>query len=181
MPDALSINIAFKQLNWMGYSYLGAAIPSRTGKGEEQVRPGLHALDGSYSELELAWNNLHMKVESAVENQDADVLISPLEKPARPVRVVVEKPCMWGSIYNRGKYRFAHLATPGAIFERFWSKGDVTDIEDMYRRLANVTVQLASAQLKHLTGPAAMLRRLAGTIISGHRSKRRSMTEQTPG
>lgn len=105
LPDAFSINVAFKQFNWMGYSYLSTALPARTGEGVEQVRPGLHALDGGYSELELHWNNLHVKIESAVENRDLVMLITPLEKPASPARVVVEIGMLWnrpGSLSRDG-------------------------------------------------------------------------------
>lgn len=49
-----------------------------------------------------------------------------------------------------------------AIAERFWSPREVKDVDDMYRRLAVVSVQLEDVGLLHKKNPAAMLRRLVG-------------------
>ena len=48
-----------------------------------------------------------------------------------------------------------------AIAERLWSPRDVTEVDDMYRRLALTSVQLEDVGLLHEKNPAAMLRRLA--------------------
>ena len=50
-----------------------------------------------------------------------------------------------------------------AIAERFWSPQGVTDVDDMYRRLDKVSVQLEGLGLQHLDLPDARLRELAGT------------------
>ena len=47
-----------------------------------------------------------------------------------------------------------------AIAERLWSPRNVTDIEDMYRRLAVISVQLEELGLTHKKNPEMMLRRL---------------------
>lgn len=49
-----------------------------------------------------------------------------------------------------------------AIAERLWSPREVRDVEDMYRRLERVSVQLEEVGLTHRTAPGKMLRRLAG-------------------
>jgi hexosaminidase len=49
-----------------------------------------------------------------------------------------------------------------AIAERFWSPREVRDVEDMYRRLAVVSVQLEDVGLLHKKNPEAMVRRLLG-------------------
>lgn len=49
-----------------------------------------------------------------------------------------------------------------AIAERFWSPREVRNVEDMYRRLAVVSVQLEDVGLLHKKNPEAMLRRLVG-------------------
>ncbi|HZF39470.1 MAG TPA: family 20 glycosylhydrolase, partial [Blastocatellia bacterium] len=51
-----------------------------------------------------------------------------------------------------------------AIAERFWSPREVKDVDDMYRRLAVVRVQLEDVGLLHKKNPEAMLRRLAGDL-----------------
>src|SRR5262245_42784375 len=51
-----------------------------------------------------------------------------------------------------------------AIAERFWSAREVRDVEDMYRRLAVVNLQLEEVGLLHEKNQAAMLRRFAGQV-----------------
>lgn len=49
-----------------------------------------------------------------------------------------------------------------AIAERFWSPRSVNDVDDMYRRLAVIDVQLEELGLTHRKNGAMMLRRLVG-------------------
>src|SRR5829696_8911770 len=49
-----------------------------------------------------------------------------------------------------------------AIAERLWSPREVRDVEDMYRRLAVLSVRLEELGLTHERNQAMMLRRLAG-------------------
>src|SRR5215204_4745822 len=49
-----------------------------------------------------------------------------------------------------------------AIAERLWSPREVRDVDDMYRRLATVSVRLEELGLTHEKNQAMMLRRLAG-------------------
>jgi hexosaminidase len=53
-----------------------------------------------------------------------------------------------------------------AIAERFWSPREVKDVDEMYRRLAVVSVQLEAVGLLHEKNYGAMLRRLAGVMGS---------------
>lgn len=48
-----------------------------------------------------------------------------------------------------------------AIAERFWSPREVNDVDDMYRRLAVINVQLEELGLTHRKNQAMLLRRLA--------------------
>jgi hexosaminidase len=50
-----------------------------------------------------------------------------------------------------------------AIAERFWSPRNVTDVEDMYRRLDAISLQLEELGITHEKNVDMMLRRLAGT------------------
>jgi hexosaminidase len=50
-----------------------------------------------------------------------------------------------------------------AIAERFWSAQSLTDVDDMYRRLNVVSVELEAIGLHHLNQEDAALRELAGT------------------
>ena len=50
-----------------------------------------------------------------------------------------------------------------AIAERLWSPAAVTDVDDMYRRLDSVSVELEMLGLTHQRNVAMLLRRLAGS------------------
>jgi hexosaminidase len=50
-----------------------------------------------------------------------------------------------------------------AIAERFWSPREVKDVDDMYRRLGVVSLQLEELGLTHERNVDVLLRRLAGT------------------
>jgi len=50
-----------------------------------------------------------------------------------------------------------------AIAERFWSPREVTDVDDMYRRLDAISLQLEELGLTHEKNVDMLLRRLAGT------------------
>ncbi len=54
-----------------------------------------------------------------------------------------------------------------AIAERFWSPAEVTDVDDMYRRLEIVSRQLDRIGLNHLSGYPLMLQRMAGDADVG--------------
>ena len=58
-----------------------------------------------------------------------------------------------------------------AIAERFWSPREVTDVDDMYRRLDTISVQLEELGLTHRKNQGMLLRRLAdGDDISALQS-----------
>src|SRR5262249_27066571 len=51
-----------------------------------------------------------------------------------------------------------------AIAERFWSPRAVRDVDDMYRRLKRVSIQLEELGLTHEKNTDMLLRRLAGSV-----------------
>jgi putative isomerase len=95
LPEGLAVNLAFKQVRWLAEGYLPRMQVGRREPGAEKVRPGLHALDGSYSELEVRWEELHARVETATDDADVVILVTPLAPPASPVRLVVESGMLW--------------------------------------------------------------------------------------
>ncbi|HEV7903134.1 MAG TPA: family 20 glycosylhydrolase [Pyrinomonadaceae bacterium] len=82
---------------------------------------------------------------------------------AESARVLGGEACMWSeyvSMENIDSRIWPRLA---AIAERLWSPREVRDVEDMYRRLDTITVQLEEVGLTHRTYEGRMLRRLAGS------------------
>jgi hexosaminidase len=71
--------------------------------------------------------------------------------------------CMWGEhIYPRTIDSRIWPRT-AAIAERFWSPENVRDVDDMYRRLEPMSIELESLGLTQLQSGDAGLRELAGT------------------
>ncbi len=69
---------------------------------------------------------------------------------------------MWGEWVTPENIDSRIWPRTAAIAERLWSPREVNNVEDMYRRLAVVSVQLEELGLTHERHQAMMLRRLAG-------------------
>jgi len=52
-----------------------------------EIIPGGHAFDGSYIEQQLMWNGIHVKIESAYNDDELLLLITPLQ--------ITEKKFFW--------------------------------------------------------------------------------------
>lgn len=71
--------------------------------------------------------------------------------------------CMWGEHLDERTIDSRIWPRSAAIAERLWSPQDVRNVDDMYRRLEPVSVELESLGLKHLTSEDVGLRSLAGS------------------
>jgi hypothetical protein len=121
LPEGFGINLAFKQVAWLDEDYLREGLIGRRVDGAEQIRPGLHAYDGRYTELEIRWQQLGARVESAHVGEDLVILITPLAEPAMPVKLVVESAVFWnrpGSLERSGGNHL-RATTPSRFFDVF--------------------------------------------------------------
>jgi hexosaminidase len=71
--------------------------------------------------------------------------------------------CMFAEHVNERTIDSRIWPRAAAMAERFWSPESVKDVNDMYRRLDAVSVELESVGLRHLSEEDAGLRELAGT------------------
>src|ERR1700722_10785942 len=75
LPDALAIHIGLKHnRSESGEDFLQDALIGRLTPDAEQVTPGPHAWDGSYTDLRIAWKGHSWRIQSAHEGSDLVVL-----------------------------------------------------------------------------------------------------------
>lgn len=79
-------------------------------------------------------------------------------------RVLGGEAAMWSEHVDAGTVDSRIWPRAAAVAERLWSPGSVTDVDDMYRRLAAVTRRLDGLGVRHRDGPRSILRSLAGQV-----------------
>lgn len=102
LPEGLAVSLGFKQTTWISNEYLDHALIGLTGLDDPHVRPGLHALDGSYSECELQWHGLDARIISATipaggkeQGSDLVVLIEPIQTSRLPMELLIKPGMLW--------------------------------------------------------------------------------------
>jgi len=128
LPEGFAINLAFKQIYWLDGKYLAEPLAGRWSEPRETVRPGPHAWDGSYAELELEWEQVNVRVQSGHDGDDLVLLVTPLQLPSSPARLIVETGMLWdrtGTLSKDGEVLRA--ATPGRDIEVHVTASSVKD------------------------------------------------------
>jgi hypothetical protein len=99
LPEGLAIRVGLKHNTTVsGDRYLGDTLIGRLDAGAEQVIPGPHSWDGSYTELRVAWQGHNWRVQSAHDGPDLVLLATPLEpsvKTALPPTLVFSVGFLW--------------------------------------------------------------------------------------
>jgi hexosaminidase len=78
-------------------------------------------------------------------------------------RILGGEATMWGEWVTPDTIDSRIWPRTAAIAERLWSPREVTDVDDMYRRLETISIQLEELGLTHEKNVDMLLRRLAGT------------------
>lgn len=82
--------------------------------------------------------------------------------PEQEARVLGGEACMWAEHVGPETVDSRIWPRLGAVAERFWSAPSVRDVEDMYHRLARVSLELERVGLTHEAHSARLLRVLTG-------------------
>jgi hexosaminidase len=78
-------------------------------------------------------------------------------------RILGGEACLWGEHNTPHNIDSRLWPRTAAIAERLWSPQNVTDVDDMYRRLRVESLRLEALGLSHISAQDAGLRQLAGT------------------
>ena len=81
--------------------------------------------------------------------------------PEEAARVLGGEACMWSEYVDPGNIDSRLWPRLAAIAERFWSPKTVTDVDDVYRRMALFSPWLEIAGSRHITGQGILVRNLA--------------------
>ena len=131
--------------SWRGQKSLGEGAK----QGFQGILSAGYYLDG------MQTSAFHYAVDPLPAASDLD--------PVQAARILGGEVCMWGELITPENIDSRIWPRTAAVAERLWSPRSVADVDDMYRRLDAVSLQLEELGLTHLSGPDAMLRRLAAT------------------
>ena len=84
LPEGLAIHVGLKHNATLGGdAFLGDVLIGRLQAGAEQVVPGPHAWDGSYTDLRVTWKGHSWRIQGAHDAADLVLLATPL--PSKPI------------------------------------------------------------------------------------------------
>ena len=98
LPEAFTIRVGFKH-NSALYAdrFLPDVLIGKRGKDDEDVIPGPHTWDGSYTEATVSWHGDTFLLQSAHEGSDLVMLATPVssKSPALPASIVISAGVLW--------------------------------------------------------------------------------------
>jgi putative isomerase len=118
LPYGLAIHVGLKHNSSVsGDAFLRDVLIGRLEPGAEQVTPGPHSWDGSYSDLSVQWRGHGWRVQSAHAGADLVLLVEPLTskpEPALVPTVVFSVNALWNRTINLSHDADEIIARPDA-------------------------------------------------------------------
>jgi putative isomerase len=94
LPECFSVNLMLKE-GLSGDTLKEALVGREEDATKEHVIAGPRSYDGSFTELELEWRNIHVRVQSASQNNELFMLITPIKTSPGDSLLIVPK-MLWG-------------------------------------------------------------------------------------
>ena len=102
LPDGLAVRVGFlDKTRENGEDFLATALIGRLNKNAEQIFPGPHTYDGSYTDLTLTWKGRSFRVQSATDSGDLVLLITPVASTVEKGRLPGTAVISFGFLWNR--------------------------------------------------------------------------------
>jgi putative isomerase len=99
LPDGLAIQVGLEHnTTELVDSYLSNPLIGRLARGAEQVTPGPHAWDGSYTDLRITWRHSSLRIQSARDGDGLVILATPLDaepNTSTPPTIVFSVDYLW--------------------------------------------------------------------------------------
>ena len=93
LPEYFSINFLLQDLQ--SNAVLREALIGRRGANAENVIPGPHSYDGSYTEATVDWKNIHVNVKTASDTKNLAIIITP-DKSKNSGFLLIKPSMIWG-------------------------------------------------------------------------------------
>ena len=98
MPDGMSVNLSMKEYRngcFLQNALIGRFPVDDCEDATEVLSPVDHAMDDSYTAVQMIWCDTEMLIESACEEDTLCLKVTPVRSLIRPVCVVIHAGCLW--------------------------------------------------------------------------------------
>ncbi len=107
LPECFTVNLELNDSK--SGDILKEALIGRRGKDVENVTPGPHSYNGSYTELTVDWKNIQVNVKTAAEGKNLAIIVTPI-KGKESGKLIINPKIIWG---EKGK---VEVAGDGFVF-----------------------------------------------------------------
>lgn len=145
METGFAVNIAFKEYSCGHYlkETLIGRFPGETGRmPTETAFPGPHAFDGSYTMMNVSWCGMEIQVESAQQDDQFVIVVTPLKQQVLPAMCVLEGGFLWGRDGCAVKENGALVGKTKECEIRFYTSGEEMKDDNIPVQAAFLSVKL---------------------------------------